>query len=241
VLYVDHTAACEHGGFAIATTSRCIKATTSFSRFRFELAPTAEAEHLVSEEATYTTSLSEPSALQELLDRDEASLVGAGALTPDDAAELHALVRRRELLAALASLGRVDEHVKESVVQRWVADGSPLPAALVDKVSHCVQQHAQLTQLAAQADAQNAHIQTTLSDQARLRQNIESLEKVGKCALLTRYLNDLDRGEDDILARRVHIGKLGEREAAVRASLKQLRVEVDTHVSQLRAENDLRA
>jgi len=47
VLYVDHTAAPSLGGYTITTTERMIKATTSFSRYRFELAPTAEGTHLV--------------------------------------------------------------------------------------------------------------------------------------------------------------------------------------------------
>jgi cell division protein FtsB len=239
VLYVDHTADSKFGGFRIATTERCIKATTSFSRFRFELAPTAEATHLVSEDAAYTSVLSDPASVQALLDREEEALLEAGVLTAADAAELRAFVSRHALLGCLTKLARADERMEESVVHGWKTQGSPLPAALLSRATQCVQMHAQLAQLRAQVSSHNAHIEIVLSDQSRLRQNILSLEKVGKCNLLDRYLKDLDRGEDDILANRKQIDKLRDTEADVRAKLRALKMEIDSHVSKLRAEHDL--
>lgn len=293
MLYIDHTSAAQHGGFSITTTERCIKATTAFSRFRFELAPTAEATHLVSEDARYTERLSDAAKVQELLDREEAGLIEAGVLKPADAAELRAFVKRHELLGALRSLAHADEKMDAATVHRWQTAGSPLPAALLDMAAKCVELHERIATLRSQSAAQSSAIATVFSDQARLRQNIESLEKVrlllappprglappaflraaaacraspllcsraqaeltravgafpplarpqvGKCDLLTRYLEDLNKGEDDILFRRGQIAALAESEADLRTGLRQLRLDIDAHVSRLRAEIDFRA
>jgi len=151
VLYVDHTAAPSLGGYTITTTERMIKATTSFSRYRFELAPTAEGTHLVLEEATHTVRLASAGGVQALLDREEAALITAGVLSKADATELRAFVRRSELLGFLGKLARADEGMDEAMVRRWeTQEGSPLPAALLAKASRCVVLHAELAKLRVQ-------------------------------------------------------------------------------------------
>ena len=54
-LLIEHTASTERGGFAVTTTERRVKAAVGFARFRLALAPQAEAELVVCEEATYQT------------------------------------------------------------------------------------------------------------------------------------------------------------------------------------------
>ncbi|KAJ1641544.1 hypothetical protein T492DRAFT_920404 [Pavlovales sp. CCMP2436] len=230
------------GGYTITTTERMIKATTSFSRYRFELAPTAEGTHLVLEEATHTVRLASAGGVQALLDREEAALITAGVLSKADATELRAFVRRSELLGFLGKLARADEGMDEAMVRRWeTQEGSPLPAALLAKASRCVVLHAELAKLRVQESGYSALIQTTLSDQARLRQNLESLEKVGKCELLNRYLKDLNRGEDDILSNRQEIASLQASASKVRGDLKVMRIEIDTEIRLLRAKAEFQA
>jgi len=241
VLFIDHTADAGHGGFAVVTAERCIKATTAFSRFRFELEPMGEGAHAVCEEARYTQRVEGLRAVAAFLEHESARLIHAGVLAETDAHELRSLVRRKELLAALTPLAGLRSGLDGALVRRWERENLPLVPALLAKAKKAVELHESLAGLSAQARALEADVKTVLDDQARLRENVQSLETVGKCPLLDRYLKDLNNGEDGIAATRKKLASVRASQDSVRAELGKLQEQVDTEIARVRAEHDFQA
>jgi len=240
VLYVDHTASSYRGGFAITTTERCIKSTTAFSRFRFELAAQTEMMHEVCEEASYSERVTSARAVQQLLDKEAALAPEARMLSEEDAEGLRTYLHRLHVIACLDAVDTIED-VDMSVVQRWQAGEYPaLPRSLIRLVEDAVKVQAEVSAARTRARDHDAHIQTILSDQARLRTNIQSLEKVGKNPLVDRYLKDLDRGEDSILSARKKIDTLKSEEAQLAQRLRGLKAELDEAVEHVRTEHSFK-
>ena len=84
--------------------------------------------------------------------------------------------------------------------------------------------------------AHNSTIAETFKNQDRLRENIRSLEKVGTNALTTRYLKDLDKEEDGLIAMRREIAGLEEKDAALRAAMAAAQLKLAAEVKRLRDE-----
>ena len=84
--------------------------------------------------------------------------------------------------------------------------------------------------------SRNATIAETFKNQDRLRENIRSLEKVGTNALTTRYLKDLDKEEDGLIAMRREIAALEEQDAALRAEMAAAQLKLAAAVKRLRDE-----
>jgi hypothetical protein len=59
---------------------------------------------------------------------------------------------------------------------------------------------ANMAELERQAIVHKEHVKKIFVNQERLRCNIQSLEKVASNNLVTRYLADLDKEEDDLIA-----------------------------------------
>ena len=64
----------------------------------------------------------------------------------------------------------------------------------------------------------------------RLRENIKSLEKVGKNALTDRYLTDLDKEEDGLIQTRRAIAALEEDDAAIVAKIGAIKLSLASEV-----------
>ena len=97
-------------------------------------------------------------------------------------------------------------------------------------------QKAALTEGQRKVKARNATIAETFKNQDRLRENIRSLEKVGQNALTTRYLKDLDKEEDGLIAMRREIAGLEEKDAALRAAMAAAQLKLAAEVKRLRDE-----
>ena len=82
--------------------------------------------------------------------------------------------------------------------------------------------------------ASEAKIAEAFTNQERLRENIRSMEKVGTNALLTRYLKDLDKEEDDLIQTRRAIARLDEEDAAYVRQIGAAQLELGTVVQRLR-------
>merc|ERR1719473_749825 len=58
--------------------------------------------------------------------------------------------------------------------------------------------------------ALQARIEEVFTNQNRLRENIRAFEKIGKNELLDRYLNDMGKEEDELIATRAAIATIDE-------------------------------
>lgn len=220
-LYVDHTASAQHGGFAIRTKERAVKATANFSRFQVALAAQEEVELVVREEAQHSADLATLDSLRTFLDKQAPSLLSAGLLSPEQLAAVEHAVRVREQLLALSKVEK--SSVSEEELVAWQAS-AVVPAEVLEQLD-------QLRSLAAavaekQRLAQKAeHASSKIIDvQKRLRQNIAGLETCAEAAgkkggLLERYLRDLDVQEDELTKARDQIEGLSEQVFALQTQL----------------------
>jgi hypothetical protein len=210
-LLVDHTAGAEHGGFVVTTTDGCVKSAVGFARFRLALGPHGEAELVVREEATYETR---HTAVDEIRSRvlGDRGLQEAGLLPAELRAELLGLVQAsalRERLRAVALSGRAGDDAARRELDA-AADGAlaadPEARAAVAALAAAAAAAAAKGKEAAAARQRLAAVvqgmEGIATNQARLRENLERLKEHAASALVRRYLDDMNRDEDEIAAAR---------------------------------------
>jgi hypothetical protein len=71
------------------------------------------------------------------------------------------------------------------------------------------------------------------ANQSRLRENIKSIEKVSSSKLVDRYLADLDKEEDDLIATRKKIDALQKEASEAKAVVLELDGEVGLGIGRL--------
>jgi ubiquitin len=226
-LFIDHTAGTEHGGFVVTTADGCVKSAVGFARFRLTLAPHGEAELVVREEATYETR---HTAVEEIRSRVLANrqLQEAGLLTEGLRAELQGLVQAatlRERLRAVAHTGRLNAAARRELE----AAADAVLAADPDARASVAALGAATAAIAAQEEEAAATRQRLLevvqgmegivTNQARLRDNLERLKMHSASAVVQRYLDDMNRDEDDITAARQQRAALESSVAALAKAL----------------------
>jgi hypothetical protein len=232
--YIDHTASAAHGGYTITTTERCIKAVTGFSRFEISLAPGEEILIDVSEEAVHDRHYTSCDAIRDLTESaDCADLVQAGILSEELLGALKALIDEQRLRQVYSQLETFN--FTESDVRLWQQGRIQLPDPLLQLVIRLQQGEAASAELARQARLQSEHVNKIFTNQERLRCNIQSLEKVASNQLVNRYLDDLDREEDDLIATNKQIYELEEQQAASASDIKELKLSIATEAAKLRA------
>lgn len=72
------------------------------------------------------------------------------------------------------------------------------------------------------------------ANQERLRENIRSFEKIGSNELLKRYLADMGKEEDELIATRTKIAKLDEQDARLAAEVTAAELTLSADVLKLR-------
>eukprot|EP00669_Euglena_mutabilis_P000926 TRINITY_DN11184_c0_g1_i1.p1 TRINITY_DN11184_c0_g1~~TRINITY_DN11184_c0_g1_i1.p1 ORF type:complete len:322 (+),score=114.11 TRINITY_DN11184_c0_g1_i1:764-1729(+) len=195
-LYLDHEASNEHGGFVVATKERCIKSTAAWSRFCLTLAPMETVTFRVEETGAYTTVVSDVVGLTELLDRFR----GHTALTDDVRSQLEGVIRHQKLLTMLRTIE--SEDTTERSLHTWKQQGTLayLDERLVEAVVATSKLLEGLAEVRQQRRARESHVARLFENQKRLRENIKSMEHIAaNNALVTRYLTDLNREEDDLI------------------------------------------
>merc|ERR1719502_1830789 len=91
---------------------------------------------------------------------------------------------------------------------------------------------------ARQKSALQARIDEVFTNQNRLRENIRAFEKIGSNELLTRYLGDMSREEDELIATRAKISKLDEADARLKAEVAAAELALSANVQRLKEELD---
>jgi len=220
-LYLDHTASAQHGGFAITTTDKVVKATANFSRFQVALAAQEEVELVVLEEAQHSSELSTLDSLRTFLAKQAPALLASELLSSEQLAVVTQAVRVREQLVALSKVEK--GNASEDDVATWRTTAL-LPAEVLEQLE---QQRALAVEVAEKLRLASKGEQATtkiIEVQKRLRQNITGLETCAEAAgkkggLLERYLRDLDQQEDELTKSREEIERLGEQVFALQTEL----------------------
>mmetsp|Transcript_66687 Transcript_66687/g.161317 ORF Transcript_66687/g.161317 Transcript_66687/m.161317 type:complete len:568 (-) Transcript_66687:61-1764(-) len=237
--YIDHTASATSGGFQIVTEERSVKAVTGFSRFEFQLQPQAEVEFDVAEEAQFDEVLSGESSVREFLLGRAKTLAAKGVLGEEtqkllEASEQRACVRRM-LKRCEAPVGLGDAEVQKMPQEAY----SQLPKDLVETVQELMQLRKQRQDVQRKVTQTQARERKVFENQERLRQNIVSMEKVQNCGtLLSRYLQDLNRDEDDLQQIKKDIEASEEEKASLETAVGQLELRIATRAQRLREEMD---
>lgn len=235
--YIDHTASPKCGGFNVVTTERAVKAVTGFSRFEFQLEPQADVEFDVVEEAQFDEVLLGDAAVRDFLLGRGKQLAARGVLGPETQTLLEQADKRsstRRLLQRLEAPAKL----KEAEVQQIFADaGSSLPTELSEAVQQLLTTRRQKEEVERKTKQAQSRERKVFENQERLRQNIVSMEKVQSCGpLLTRYLEDLNRDEDDLHKTRALIETLEDEQVKLGGEIAQMEVRISAHANRLREE-----
>jgi len=204
--YIDHSADVRHGGYVVTTGGKnCIKSVMGFSRFEFRnLSPLEGIEFVVEEEAR---SREVGYDLDGFMKKRAERLVEKGILDKSTFDILRQVVERNEGLKALNMLE--SESFGERDLLGWKErGGGVLEKAELDKVEKVLETKRQVGELGRQVEVLKGKMQKVFQNQARLRDNIKSLEKVTAADLMKRYLTDLDKEEDELKQTRVTIENL---------------------------------
>jgi len=242
--YIDHTASARCGGFQIVTEDRAVKAVTGFSRFQFQLEPQAELEFDVAEEAQFDEVVTGEASVREFLLGRAKTLAAKGILEADtqrllEEAEQRARIRRM-LKRCEAPAGLQEAEVQQMLQEAEAA--SQLPRDLVESGHQLLQLRRQRQEVMRKLAQVQARERKVFENQERLRQNIKSLEKVQNCgSLVSRYLTDLNRDEDDLQQTRKDVEGLEEQKAALENELGQLELRIAARAQRLREELDAKA
>lgn len=232
--YIDHSASAASGGFTIVTSERGVKAVTGFSRFEFQLPSQAEIEFDVAEEAEFDESIVGESNLREFLLSRAKVLASKGILSKEfqEQLEQHLLhVQNKRMLTRC----QTPSALTEANLQEMTGDTSGmLPQNFVSLVQKLFSARSVIFEVQRKIVQTQARERKVYENQARLRQNIQSMEKVRDCGtLLTRYLEDLNKDEDDLQKARVMIEADEEDVAKMIAEKTQMELQVETLAKKL--------
>ena len=139
LVYVDHTASNAHGGYSVTTTENCIKSSTGFSRFCFELSPQEEVVFKVQEEAMHKRDVK--SGFTEYTDSANTSVYKSrGLLTEtmiDRLKQLRALDRIKGALDVSAATQVTTATPKDKIDKELDEVVASVPESLKDVARKC--------------------------------------------------------------------------------------------------------
>lgn len=235
--YIDHTASAANGGYVIVTKERAVKAVTGFSRFEFQLLPQAEIEFKVVEESEFDEALQETSIREFLMGRGKA-LRATGIMNEEterllqDSVQLG--VKRRFFTHFENPINITDRDFQE-----MSTFGFEMPEDLLHAVKQLLSTREQRHEVQRKISQAQARERKVFENQERLRKNIMSMEKVQSCGpLLSRYLEDLNKDEDDLQRTRQQIERHQEENASLEVESKKLELNISSNAKKMREELD---
>jgi len=233
--YIEHSASTDHGGFVI-TTEGSTKEATGWARFEITLEPLEERVLDVAEAAHYSRDISSAGPIKTFLNaKSTADLQESGILSEDLLAALQKVVDRERLRDIYRKIERND--ISEKEFRAWQQEGELHEEAggLLRMLVALRKAEADTAELKRQLSIHQAHVKKVFMNQERLRSNIQSLEKVTNTALVERYLKDLDKEEDDLIATNNVIDQLEEEQVSSQNLVKERLLELTTAAANLRA------
>ena len=208
----------------IATDTSCTKSVTGVSGFKTAVPALGDCQFVVSEEAFYEESFGVSGCSHSI--SNNRAVATSGKLDHSLRTELQEAVNRELLKEIFNSIFRS---------QRKGDDGSM--RKLAELVASCSQQlQTKTSQLMTQLEAveaqreilavhqrqlavTNKEVDTVCSNQSRLRDNLERLKEHSSSVVVRRYLEDMNRDEDTLLAARKKITELEETEVALKKTI----------------------
>jgi len=246
-LYIEHTARTDRGGFAITSKEHCVKQTTGWSRYC--LAVEAEAEVIldVTEEVSYEENLSMNDAeIAKFLAVRATSFCQRGILNEELVNSLKDMLGRLRLSALLTALIRPQAISEEQLLsweQRdcpWSVEPCNGPEAAADTVRALLKQVQEMQSLEQQKkelqrkqSVDNSRVQKIFENQARLRENIKSMEHVRTGSLLDRYMTDMDKEESDLIETRSRVEAAEEKIATVSQDVAKIGLQITMKAKQV--------
>jgi hypothetical protein len=259
-LYLDHTASSGSRGFAITTVDAAVKATPSgsFARYAFALGPLESQTFAVREEAEATADFTGGAAVRNFLQDHAPGLGRLGLLSPQDAERLASLAARADATDALDAVlkacrtcaapsspsggsSKAGHFLKPNAWRLPAATGTPaaaVAAAWAGVLGDCdawLAAEARCGSLAAQLTAHASGTAAVVESQERLRCNIKALEAMPGSKLMGRYMEDLHREEDELIAHRDATTALGEERRGLDADVGVVRARLAAAAEALRA------
>jgi hypothetical protein len=227
--YVDHTADTSYGGYVIVTKDRVLKSTTGWTRYQFSLKPQEEITFTVLEEASHQTTLSIAN-LPTFVSKSAPSLVEEKVLKPEMLEMIKQLIQLNELMSALQQIK--SERFTERQVILW-KESKAVNESILSKLSSVLNYQSSLEEMARKTSSYEEYIKQVFQNQARLRENIKSMEKVANSSLVERYLKDLNQEEDNLIKSRQSIENLDKQKREVETALKEVKFAVTSEATKL--------
>lgn len=235
VLYLDHSASNTNGGYEILheqadsneggvsdLAPAPIKTAQGFARYRLVVGSQEEQHVTVRERAVYSRALSSADLATFAKSSAVAQLVAAGNVTAEQVATITAMAERSDLAALLHDLKT--DSMSTKALAEWPTRQRPTSEVLAAywtklamgplATASAALAAARVRRAACQEEtkANHAAITTIEQDQARLRENLRSLEKVSGKKLVDRYLLDFDHAEDALRNARERLRVVAEEE-----------------------------
>merc|ERR1712129_96423 len=240
-LYIEHTARSDRGGFAITSTEHCVKSTTGWSRYSLAIEPEAEVVLEVVEEANYEEHLSmTEDGITNFLSIRPKALVEQNVLQQD---VIDALANARERLrlgCVLRAFVRPTGITEEQLVSWKSRETTYNPDGVQNEIDELVQLASQLQDIENnKSEAQRkqsldtGRVNKIFENQSRLRENIKSMEAVRTGSLLDRYMNDMDKEENDLIQTRQRIEEAEEAVAGLSQEATRLTLQITMKAKQV--------
>jgi hypothetical protein len=194
--YIDHVADSSLGGYVVTTKKRCIKSVMGFSRFELTLEPQQEIEFIVDEQAQHSKPMYEVAALELFLEKQVPELLQATLIEDTTVSLVKKMIAHKFIQQVFRHM--INSSITDSQIRTWTPKRDLIPTLLFDKAINIIDIQTMLRDLQKRIQSREAHIESIFENQERIRQNIKSLEKINKSALLVRYLKDLNTEEDEL-------------------------------------------
>ncbi|CAK9057916.1 unnamed protein product [Durusdinium trenchii] len=240
-LYIEHTARTDCGGFSITSTTHCVKQTTGWARFCLSIDPEADFSLEVTEEANYEENIPLTEAsISKFLSLRAKHLREENVLDEQSIQILHRSLGRLRLASMLKAFLEPKNISEEQLLnweQRecpWSSDESGSdPDGFASDVREILVQirdlqvkTAETKEIQRRQSADNSRVKKIFENQTRLRENIKSMEHVRTGSLLERYMNDMDKEENDLIATRSRIEESEEQVAKMTNDVSRLALQI---------------
>ena len=243
--YIDHQAISAHGGYVIETEENCVKKTTAFSRYMLRLAAQEEAECNVVEVGHFDCNIKQ-TGLAPFLAGEAKELVAAGIMTEELYQRLCVVARASRVERLLSNVRSHASTASDADLLKWSEQVEGAAADQFPAVDRLRELFGQVRAVKARRDEASeaqrtiqdldSDMRKTFENQKRLRENLEKLESHSHSPLVARYLKDMDREEDELIATRKKAQLLRQNHALLKAQVAKMLVEVTRLADSIAAE-----
>jgi len=202
-LYIEHTARTEKNGFVIRSEEHCMKQVTGWARYCLAVEPEAEVSLEVVEDASYSEWLPMTfESIAKFMASRVRPLQEQGVLREEVLTQLGVVQESLQLASCLDALARSTTMSEEQLLS-WedlAKQASRSPEELIEEVQGLLGKVRQLRAISLETAEQHrkkgideAMVKEIFGNQARLRDNIKSMENVRTGTTLEQIMNDTAR------------------------------------------------